>query len=112
MDDDPAGVSARAGVDDAEIFSDAAQSKILPGSRLALEHKPSELLERCFSLKGFKGSLECFQSVLKYIIFIHRYWIQPATLLANICLSEFDDIIKGDGEIYFRYMDDVLNDVF
>ena len=66
VDDDPAGVSARAGVDDAEIFSDAAQSKILPGSRLALENKPSELLERCFSLKSFKGALQFFQSILKY----------------------------------------------
>ena len=37
--------------------------------------------------------------------------IQPAPLLANIWLSQFYDIIKGDGEIYFRYMDDVLNDV-
>ena len=37
--------------------------------------------------------------------------IQPAPLLANIWLSQFDDIIKGDGEIYFRYMDDALNDV-
>ena len=37
--------------------------------------------------------------------------IQPAPLLANIWLSQFDDIIKGDGEIYFRYMDDVFNDV-
>ena len=32
-------------------------------------------------------------------------------MLANIWLSQFDDIIKGDGEIYFRYMDDALNDV-
>ena len=37
--------------------------------------------------------------------------IQPAPLLANIWLSQFDDIMKGDGEIYFRYMDDVFNDV-
>ena len=37
--------------------------------------------------------------------------IQPAPPLANIWLSQFDDIIKGDGEIYFRYMDDSLNDV-
>ena len=37
--------------------------------------------------------------------------IQPAPGLTNIWLSKFDDIIKGDGEIYFRYMDDILTDV-
>ena len=37
--------------------------------------------------------------------------IQPDPLLANIWLSQFDDIIKGERDIYFRYMDDVSNDV-
>ena len=37
--------------------------------------------------------------------------IQPAPMLANIWLSQFEADIKGDGEIFVRYMDDVLADI-
>ena len=36
---------------------------------------------------------------------------KPAPMLANIWLSQFEPDIKGDGEIFFRYMDDILVDV-
>ena len=36
---------------------------------------------------------------------------KPAPMLANIWLSQFDNTIKGDGDIYFRYMDDCLADI-
>ena len=36
---------------------------------------------------------------------------KPAPMLANIWLSQFDNTIKGDGDIYFRYMDDCRADI-
>ena len=35
----------------------------------------------------------------------------PAPFLANGWLSKFDDSIKGDAQIYFRYMDNILRDI-
>ena len=32
----------------------------------------------------------------------------PAPFLANGWLSQFDDIIKGDSVLFFRYMDDIF----
>ncbi len=36
---------------------------------------------------------------------------KPAPMLANIWFSQFDETIKGDGEIYFRYIDHCLMDI-
>ena len=35
----------------------------------------------------------------------------PAPLLANGWLRKFDDTIKGDADVYTRYMDDILRDI-
>ena len=35
----------------------------------------------------------------------------PAPFLANGWLSKFDELIKGDAQMYFRYMDDILRDI-
>ena len=35
----------------------------------------------------------------------------PAPLLANGCLSKFDDQIKGSSKLYGRYMDDIIQDI-
>ena len=35
----------------------------------------------------------------------------PAPYLANGWLSQYDDTIKGDAELYARYMDDVVCDI-
>ena len=35
----------------------------------------------------------------------------PAPFLANGWLNQFDNAIKDNAQIYFRYMDDVLRDI-
>ena len=35
----------------------------------------------------------------------------PAPLLANGWLSKFDNAIRGEAKLYFRYMDDILRDI-
>ena len=37
--------------------------------------------------------------------------ISPAPLLAKGWLSKFDNAIRGEVKLYFRYMDDILRDI-